>query len=61
MGSKLGPHLFLLYLNGLYDALYCSRLLFAEDIKLHNNISAQQDSLYHQNELNKLSEWYIKH
>ena len=60
-GSILGPTLFLMYIN---DLPLCFRssdcLLFADDVKVFKRISAINDCLDLQRDLNSLSEWCSK-
>jgi len=62
----LGPLLFIIYINDLPDSLnvVSNIYLYADDAKLFKHISASQDSLSLQDDINKLTngtdEWLIK-
>ena len=65
-GSILGPLLFILYINDLPDCLNddSNIYLYADNAKLFRHISTSQDSLFLQDDINKLfnwtDEWLIK-
>ena len=57
-GSILGPLLFLVYINDLPEQIdYASCYLFTDDAKLLKSISAVNDSITLQTDLNNLCIW----
>ena len=56
-GSHLGPMLFILYINDISKSLKCNHLLFADDMKLYQNISAIQDAHTLQRDSNLVASW----
>nr|CAI5844474.1 unnamed protein product [Callosobruchus analis] len=56
-GSNLGPLSFLYFINDLSDHLTCSKLLFADDLKIYTEVNSTNDCLTLQNDLDILYEW----
>lgn len=56
-GSHLGPFIYLLYMNDVHDLLKCSKLSYADDIKLFAVIEKPSDALFLQNQLNTFASW----
>lgn len=57
-GSILGPLLFLIFVNNIYDSVISSNIaLFDDDPKLYKNISCSLDSFSLQQDLNRLCVW----
>lgn len=58
-GSKLGPLLFLIFINDLPNVLRNSKgLLYADDFKLYKTISSREDCVSLQDDLNSVVEWF---
>ena len=56
-GSNLGPLLFLLFINDLTDQIHCSKLLYADDLKLFSKVASLEDSVFLQQQLSSLETW----
>lgn len=56
-GSKLGPLLFVLFVNDLLEMFTCSALAYADDLKLYSRITDSSDVALLQINLNWLSRW----
>lgn len=57
-GSTLGPLLFLIFIDDITEVVdHASVLLFADDIKIYNEIGSSYDSLRLQSDINKLFQW----
>ena len=57
-GSVLGPILFLIFINDIWDAIGdCSVKLFADDVKLYLYISCNNSSLILQEAITSLHYW----
>lgn len=60
-GSHLGPLLFLIFIDDLFDLIENSEILFyADDCKIFKAISCESDAFLLQHDLNNLCEWCIK-
>jgi len=60
-GSILGPTLFLMYINDIFDCVYYSELLlFADDCKIYRKITCPEDCDLLQDDLNRIFEWCNK-
>ena len=59
-GTVLGPLLFILYINDLFQVVKHSKVkVFADDSKLHKNISTPSDSMLLQEDLNAVVRWAV--
>lgn len=56
-GSHLGPLFFNVYINDLIECLACPCVLYADDMKVYNNISSVSDALKLQNDLDVIANW----
>ena len=57
-GSKLGPTLFLMYMNDVFDCISNSNLLcFADDCKIYKKISNEYDCILLQDDINSFHNW----
>ena len=56
-GSNLGPLLFVLFLNPLFDRLSCNVLAYADDLKLYAEILTDNDVVKLQEDINILCTW----
>jgi hypothetical protein len=56
-GTVLGPHLFLLFINDIQEAVSSKIRLFADDCLVYNNITNPEDEAQLQLDLNNLVEW----
>ena len=57
-GTVLGPLLFLIYINDIFGAVKHSKIkVFADDSKLHKDISSHVDRLLLQEDLLSVVEW----
>lgn len=57
-GSHLGPHLFILFINDIYECFHNSKIyLFADDLKAIKSIHNLSDSILFQNDLSRLTDW----
>lgn len=56
-GSHLGPLLFVIFINDLIPRLTSNCLLYADDLKIFNVISTDDDCVTLQNDLNTVSQW----
>lgn len=60
-GSNLGPTLFLIMINDIGNYITSSKaLLFADDLKLFNNILSGVDCQHLQNDINNVVRWSIE-
>ena len=60
-GSILGPTLFLMYMNDIFDCLqYSELLLFADDCKIFRKITCKNDCLLLQDDINRIFAWCTK-
>ena len=60
-GSVLGPLLFLLYIDDIYQFIsHSSVLMFADDIALYKEIVSSSDQAMLQADLSKVFEWSRK-
>lgn len=58
-GSNLGPLMFIMFINDLLSTITCSKLAYADDLKLYHNISNSDDCVFLQDNLNALSRWCV--
>lgn len=57
-GSHIGPALFIVFVNDIYDALSTTNhLLFADDTKIYTTIDGSTDSVSFQQSINDLATW----
>ena len=56
-GSNLGPLLFNVYINDLFDTLTCPILAYADDIKIFAKIESAADVILLQDNLNRIDDW----
>ena len=56
-GSILGPTLFLIYVNDLPDSVQTTAKMFADDTKVYNTISSEDDCQRLQQDLDNLAQW----
>jgi hypothetical protein len=57
-GSVLGPFLFNVSINDLYNSTkYCKLLIFADDLKIFHAINSPHDCLLLQSDINSVSDW----
>ena len=56
-GSVLGPVLFLIYVNDIFDGVHSLGKLFADDAKLYMRINNYTDSQLLQKDLDTLTKW----
>ena len=59
-GSVLGPILFLMYINDLYNDITSKMLKFADDTNVCRKIKSDADRQHLQDDLNNLTEWSEK-
>lgn len=60
-GSNLGPLLFILFINDLLLSLSCPVLAYADDLKIFNSITNQNDADLLQLNLSKIADWCNKY
>lgn len=57
-GSKIGPTLFIMYINDIFECIHHSEiLLFADDCKIFKEINTDIDCQQLQDDFNRLIEW----
>ena len=56
-GSVLGPLLFILYINDILDNLTCTSYVYADDMKVFNSITTEEDKIVMQNDINTILHW----
>lgn len=56
-GSHLGPLIFVLFVNELCSRLNCSKLMFADDLKIFREIKTALDGCALQSDIDTLSRW----
>lgn len=54
---NLGPLLFLLFVNDLCQELKCDKLLYADDMKIFNNIYSEDDCILLRDDLERVNQW----
>lgn len=60
-GSHLGPLLFILFLNDIYNYIsYSKFLLYADDLKIYSSISCNDDHIKLQSDLNQVSNYFAR-
>nr|VZI43684.1 unnamed protein product [Spirometra erinaceieuropaei] len=59
-GSVLGPLLFILYVNDSLQELDCGKIMFADDVKLWQDIKGPNDQRSLQDNLHRLQAWSKK-
>ena len=56
-GTVLGPILFVVYINGLFDNICSDGYMFADDTKIFRQVSAKEDALNLQADITSLDDW----
>lgn len=56
-GSKLGPILFLIFINDVADVINCNYQIFADDLKIYLPIKSRDDHLTLQANINSIANW----
>ncbi|XP_076041896.1 uncharacterized protein LOC143025774 [Oratosquilla oratoria] len=59
-GSLLGPVLFLIFINDLFDDIQSSGKLFADDAKIYRRVNSHDNKIVLQEDLCRLQEWSAK-
>lgn len=59
-GSVLGPMLFNIFVNDIMLDLQCPVLMYADDLKIFNNIADISDCLLLQNDLASIENWCVE-
>jgi hypothetical protein len=58
-GSVLGPVLFVIFINDLLEGLNNPGKLYADDSKLLGRVAKAEDSIFFQEDINKMVEWTV--
>lgn len=56
-GSHLGPLLFILFINDVFECITVNFLLFADDMKVYTRVTSPSDHINLQTSLSRIAEW----
>lgn len=59
-GSNLGPLLFNLFINDLFNIVDCGKLAFADDLKIYSTINSLEDCSFLQSQLDNVYIWCLQ-
>ena len=59
-GSVLGPTLFLIYINDIYEGLVSTVLKFADDTKVFRRVASVEDACLLQEDLTRMYDWSLE-